>query len=725
MRSFRDTPIKRKLIAMSLLSSGAALLLACGGFVAYELTAYREATLNQLTSVAGVIAANSASALSFDDPEAAQHTLSALRSERIVVTACIYAADGKLFAAYYSNARQQLCAAQHEAEASEPRDGLDVSMPISGEGDALGTIVIRSRPIDLYERLARYGGILGLVMLFSGLASLPLASKLQRFISGPILQLVETSKRVSADKDFSARAVSDGRDEVGILVESFNEMLEQIEERDHALARHREDLEAEVGRRTGELREVNATLVREITQRKQAEERIRYLAFYDGLTGLPNRQRFQDRLGRALVSAQSRKQCIALLFLDLDRFKQVNDTLGHTAGDELLRQVAERVHECVRIGDYVGRPDVPEPTGEVSRLGGDEFTVLLTNLTSAEAAAKVAQRVLDELARPIPVGGYEIYTTASIGIAVYPADGDDLETLLRNADTAMYHAKGRNGNNYQFYTDAMNATAARKLHLASRLRHALEGRQLELHFQPIRDASTGAVCAAEALLRWTEPETGPVRPDEFIPIAEDSGLILSIGEWVLRTACAQMSTWQSEGFEAIRVAVNVSTHQLRQPGWPKVVARVLEETGLSPAQLELELTESAILEHEDATIRALAELHEMGVGLALDDFGTGYSSLSSLRRFPIERVKIDRSFVADITADPDDAALTTAILSMAQSLQLRVVAEGVETLEQAEFLRARGCHELQGFLFSRPVPAVEFLRFLVPAKAEGGSDPGA
>jgi diguanylate cyclase (GGDEF)-like protein len=719
MRSFRNTPIKRKLIAMSLLSSGAALLLACGGFVAYELTAYREATLAQLGSVGAVIAANSSSALSFDDPESAEHTLSALRSERMVVAACIYSADEHLFAAYYSNDRQDRCAGQRLSEAKAPRDGLDVSIAVAAEGEALGTLVIRSRPIDLYERLARYGGILGLVMVVSGLASLPLASKLQRFISEPILQLVETSKRVSADKDFSARAVSDGHDEVGVLVESFNEMLEQIEERDHALARHREDLEAEVERRTGELRAVNATLVREIAQRKQAEDRIRYLAYYDGLTGLPNRQRFQDRLRRALVSAKRRHECIALLFLDLDRFKQVNDTLGHTAGDELLRQVAERVHESVRLGDYVGRPDAPEPKGEVSRLGGDEFTVLLTKLAAGEDAAKVAQRVLDELARPIPVGGYELYTTASIGIAVYPADGDDLETLLRNADTAMYHAKSRNGNNYQFYTEAMNATAARKLRLASRLRHALEDGRLSLHYQPIRDAASGAVCAAEALLRWNEPETGPVRPDEFIPIAEDSGLILSIGEWVLRSACAQLRAWQIQGFEAIRIAVNVSTHQLRQPTWPKVVARVLEETGLSPAHLELELTESAILEHEDSTIRALAELSDMGVGLALDDFGTGYSSLSSLRRFPIDRVKIDRSFVGDITADPDDAALTTAILSMAQSLQLRVVAEGVETLEQAEFLRARGCHELQGFLFSKPVPADEFARFLVRAKPEG------
>jgi diguanylate cyclase (GGDEF)-like protein len=500
MRSFRDTPIKRKLITISLISSGVALLLASGGFVAYELTAYREATLNQLTSVAGVIASNSASALSFDDPEAAEHTLSALRrsawSWRPVSTAPTSGCSPPTTAAV-----DRSSARRNEPEASEPRDGLDVSLPISGEGDALGTIVIRSRPIDLYERLARYGGILGLVMLFSGLASLPLASKLQRFISEPILQLVETSKRVSTDKDFSARAASDSHDEVGVLVESFNEMLEQIEERDQALSRHRENLEAEVERRTGELRSVNSKLTREISQRQQAEERIRDLAYYDGLTGLPNRQLFQERLRRSLEWAQRQDELVGLLFLDLDRFKQVNDTLGHSAGDELLRKVSDRMHNSVRLGDYVGRPDLRELKGEVSRLGGDEFTVLLTRLSASEDAAKVAQRVLDELAKPLPVGGYELYTTASIGIALYPADGEDLETLLRNADTAMYHAKSRNGNNYQFYTEAMNVTAARKLLLASRLRHALEHGELAVHYQPIRDAVTGAVCAAEALLR--------------------------------------------------------------------------------------------------------------------------------------------------------------------------------------------------------------------------------
>jgi diguanylate cyclase (GGDEF)-like protein len=716
--SFRDTPIRRKLIVTSLISSGVALLLGCGGFIAYEFSAYRQATLSQLTSVAGVIAANSSSAVSFDDPAAAEQTLSALRAERMVAAACIYGPDQALFAAYYKSPEQARCAPHREGEAARARVGLGVSLPIYAEGSVLGEIVIRSRPIDLYERLARYGWIIGLVMLVSGLASLPLTAKLHRFISDPILDLVETSRRVSVDNDFSVRATSDARDEVGRLVASFNEMLEQIEDRDHALSRHRENLEDEVERRTSELRAVNQKLTREIAQREQAEERIRYLAYYDGLTGLPNRQLFQEQLRRALVWAERQDQCVALLFLDLDRFKQVNDTLGHTVGDALLCEVSDRMTRSLRLGDYLGRPDGREPKGEVSRLGGDEFTVLLAGLQSGTDAAAVAQRVLDELAKPIPAAGYELFTTASIGIAVYPADGRDLETLLRNADTAMYQAKSNHGNSFQFYTEAMNATAARKLHLASRLRHALAHDELEVCYQPIRDARTGDVCAAEALLRWYEPEMGAVKPEEFIPIAEDTGLILNIGEWVLRTACAQQRSWQREGYEPIRIAVNVSTHQLRQPAWPQLVARILADTGVSAAHLELELTESAILAHEDATIRALAQLHDMGVGLVLDDFGTGYSSLSSLRRFPIERVKIDRSFVGDITDDPDDAALTTAILAMARSLQLRVVAEGVETREQADFLREHGCHELQGFLFSAPVTAAEFARFLRRAKTD-------
>jgi diguanylate cyclase (GGDEF)-like protein len=720
MRSFRDTPIRQKLVVISLLSSGAALLLACAAFVAYELGAYREATLHKLESVAGVIGANSAAALSFDDPRSATTTLSALRAEKMVVAACIYGSDGHLFAAYHRKDTDGGCRDVRPEAVEEQLEGrsLSLSLPIVEDEEPIGSIVILSEPIDIYLLLAHNMSIVSLVMLASGLASLPLASQLQRFISGPILRLVETSRRISADRDYSVRAVREGEDEVGLLVGAFNEMLGQVEVRDAELARHRDNLEEEVDRRTAEIKSVNEELRRQISQREQAEERIRYLAYYDGLTGLPNRQLFQEHLRNALTAAKHGGRQVGLLFLDLDRFKQVNDTLGHSVGDELLCEVSNRMLSCVRFSDYVARVDAADPQSEVSRLGGDEFTLLLTEISDAQDAVKVAQRCLAELAKPIPVGGYELFTTASIGIAIYPSDGEDPETLLRNADTAMYHAKNNHRNNFQFYTEEMNTTAARKLHLANRLRNVLDRNELSLHYQPLRNATDGSLAGAEALLRWTDPETGPVGPDEFIPIAEDAGLIVEIGEWVLRTACAQARVWQNDGFRAIRIAVNVSAHQLRQPGWPETVARILRETGLSPDHLELEMTETAILQYDDATIAALRELDDMGVGLALDDFGTGYSSLSYLRRFPFDRLKIDRSFIGDITADPDDAVLTTAILALARTLELRVVAEGVETLQQAEFLREHDCDELQGYLFSRPVPSEEFTRFLEQEKRE-------
>ncbi len=712
MRSFRDLPIKQKLISISLLSSGAALFLACAGFFAYDLSAYREAELNKLASVAGVLAENSSAALIFEDPESATITLRALRAESKIVSACIYDADGNLFSAYSRDHDPSACPAS-ESGASDARENSTVfSRPIVVQEESIGSIAIRSEPTDLYERLARYVSIMGLVMMASGLAILPIVSRLQRFISGPILRLVETSRHISADQDFSVRAVSESQDELGVLVDAFNEMLEQIEVRDQALERHRENLEGEVENRTAEVQIVNQELRRQISQRQNAEERIRYLAYYDGLTGLPNRQRFQELLQKALETAKYHRRLVGLLFLDLDRFKQVNDTLGHSVGDELLCEVTKRVLESVRFSDYVARWEGEAPKGQVSRLGGDEFTVLLTDLTEPQDAAKVAHRVLEELAKPLPVGGYELVTTASIGIAIYPFDGEDPGTLLRNADTAMYHAKSRNRNDFEFYTEAMNATAVRKLHLASRLRNALKEHALSLHYQPLFYAGSGELSGAEALLRWNDSEMGSVSPEEFIPIAEDTGLIVAIGEWVLRTACQQARAWREAGFRDIRMAINVSTHQLRQSTWVETVKRTLEEAGLSPGQMELEVTETAILHPDDVTSSSLEKLSEMGMGLALDDFGTGYSSLSYLRRFPMERIKIDRSFVSDITSDPEDAALAVAILAMAHSLQLKVVAEGVETLEQAEFLRSNGCHELQGYLLGRPVPAEEFTRFL-------------
>ena len=407
---------------------------------------------------------------------------------------------------------------------------------------------------------------------------------------------------------------------------------------------------------------------------------------------------------------------MATLFFDLDEFKRINDSLGHSSGDRLLCQVAERLVSVVRRTDAVGRADSSE--AGVSRLGGDEFTFLLPGISDAQDAGQVAKRALQRLREPFRVDGHEIFVSASIGIAVSPMDGEDVETLLKNADTAMYAAKERSRNSFQFYSRAMNEAAERKLVVEACLREALEQNDLSLHYQPLIDGVTGKTRGAEALLRWDDQELGSLSPSEFIPIAEGTGLIVPVGAWVLRTACEQAQAWQTAGFRPIRMSVNVSGHQLRQPGFIESVRQTLRETGLSPAYLDFEITESTIMQDDEATAEVFRDLDELGVGLVLDDFGTGYSSLSYLRRFAISRVKIDRSFVAEIPGNPEDMAVTAAIVAMAHSLLLTVVGEGVETLEQAQSLRELGCEELQGYLFSAAVPATEFDRFLEREKSD-------
>jgi diguanylate cyclase (GGDEF)-like protein len=448
----------------------------------------------------------------------------------------------------------------------------------------------------------------------------------------------------------------------------------------------------------------------------QALEEKNALAYHDGLTGLPNRRLYLDRLHQAVISAQRRGRSMAVCFLDLDGFKRINDTLGHSCGDRVLQEVARRLLASMRASDSVARLPAERPGAELSRLGGDEFTFLLTEIAEPRNAANVAWRVLEALRKPFELEDHEVFATASIGIAMYPMDGGDAETLVRLADVAMYHAKSCGRNNYQFYDPSINAVSERRLRLEGCLRRALDREEFSLLYQPIRDAATGRICAGEALLRWESAEAQTVSPLEFIPIAEETGLIVELGEWVLRTACAQCEAWRQAGLQPIRMGVNVSGRQLRQPSFVARVARVLNETGLSPGQLELEITESTIMQEDEVTNAAFRALEETGVGIALDDFGTGYSSLSYLRRFPIDRVKVDRSFISGISANADDAALTTAIISMAHSLRRRVVAEGVETLEQADFLRENGCDELQGYLFSKPIRAEEFARLLEPAK---------
>ncbi len=438
----------------------------------------------------------------------------------------------------------------------------------------------------------------------------------------------------------------------------------------------------------------------DITERKQAEEIVRYLAYYDALTGLPNRMLFNDRLTLAIAHARRNKQKLAIMFLDLDRFKTINDTLGYAVGDRLLQGVAERLKNYLRGEDTL------------ARLGSDRFMLLLPGIIQVEDVAKIAQKLLEAFKRPFHFGDHELYVAASIGITLYPNDGEDIQTLMKNADTALYRAKEQGRDTYQFYTPSMNATALERLKLENSLRRALEREEFVIYYQPQVSLSTGEIVGVEALVRWQHPDLGMVPPMQFIPLAEETGLIVPLGLWVLREACAQNKAWQKSGLPALCMAVNISARLFKQPDLVETIARILKETQLDPNYLELELTEGTIMENAEAAIKTLHQLKEMGVHLSIDDFGTGYSSLSYLKRFPIDTLKIDRSFVWDITTDPDDAAITVLIINMAHNLGLKVVAEGVETKEQLEFLRSHHCDLFQGYLFSQPISAEAFIKLL-------------
>jgi len=439
---------------------------------------------------------------------------------------------------------------------------------------------------------------------------------------------------------------------------------------------------------------------RDVTDRKVIQQRIQHLAYHDNLTGLPNRSLLQDRLARSIARAERSGRKVAVLFIDLDNFKNINDTLGHDVGDELLRQVSRRLTEGVRLEDTI------------ARQGGDEFIVLLDSLEDGRNASIVAQKILNSLRQPLVLGGTEQHVSGSVGIAVYPEDGRDAQTLMKNADTAMFHGKGLGKNTYQYFTAQMNIAVKRRMTLESALRRAVMQKDFFLQYQPQIHLETGDIIAVEALVRWKTEDSGTVMPGDFIPLAEETGLINEIGEWVLRESCRQAKEWIDVGLPRRRMAVNLSARQFGDKAFLDMVTRVLADTKLDPTLLELEITESQVMRQTEGMIMLLNRLSEMGVQLAIDDFGTGYSSLSYLKRLPIQKLKIDQSFIRDITVDPNDTAIVVAIINMAKSLELDTIAEGVETAGQLALLRAKGCRDGQGFFFSAPLGAQELYPLL-------------
>ena len=464
---------------------------------------------------------------------------------------------------------------------------------------------------------------------------------------------------------------------------------------EQALVQARDELEQLVERRTGELRRSVLALERKVVEQAEAEARIQQLAHYDPLTGLPNRALLGERCNQVLSLANRNQHTVALMFLDLDHFKNVNDSLGHRVGDEVLVELARRLRAVVRAQDTV------------ARLGGDEFILLLPE-TDAAGAAHLAGKLLEAALEPFHIEGHELTVTPSIGIAMFPQDGADLDAMSRSADSAMYRAKQAGRNGYCFFTADIQSQSDTALRLGNALRRALERRQLSLHYQPQIALASGHTVGAEALLRWDHPEHGAVSPAQFIPIAESTGLILSIGEWVIRTAVEQLADWIRRGLPAITMAVNLSSVQFRHSELPLLVTRILNDAGVEPHLLELELTEGVAMHDAPGAIAIMDDLHRRGVRMSIDDFGTGYSSLSYLKRFQVYKLKIDQTFVRDITQDEDDKAIVGAIISMASSLGMQTIAEGVETQGQLDFLRARGCTEVQGYFFSKPLPAAEF-----------------
>jgi diguanylate cyclase (GGDEF)-like protein len=710
MWNLRDMPIRRKLTLLTVMISTVSLLLASVAFVTSDRISTQKTVSNNLETLADIIAANSSAALLFSDPVAAQETLGFLDSQQHIQAAAIYDGNENEFARYI-------------------KPGLRLELPASGlqydnvlfwsnhvelfsrifyEGEHIGTIYLRSDMKAIHDRLVWFLGIVSIVLLVSLLVTFLLSAQLQRIITDPLLRLSAIARQVSTGKNYSVRVIGEGKDELGNLISDFNTMLDEIQSRDRELREHRLKLEERVAQRTRELESANAQLELSRQQAESVASRMEYHAHHDALTGLPNRILLHDRITSELAHARRQQSNAALLFLDLDRFKLINDSLGHAIGDQLLRVISRRLGNCVREEDTV------------ARLGGDEFMVLLPRISGSADAGRIAKKIIDSLIDPVSCNGHELHITTSIGISIFPYDGTDAETLIKHADISMYRAKELGRNKAVYYTAEMNAGSRKQLAMETSLRKALEKNQLKLFYQPKVDINRNMIVGVEALLRWEHPTMGSISPLDFIPVAEDSGLIMPIGEWVLNTAFRQLKQWHNAGFSDLTVAVNLSSVQLSHPGFEETVELALQNSDLDAGLVGLEVTENVAMENIDSSVVILERFKCMGIGLAMDDFGTGYSSLNYLRRLPIDTVKIDKSFVREIPDSTDDVTIAQAIIAMAQSLKLSLIVEGVENVRQLNFFRQLGITIVQGYLFSKPVPASDILKML-----ESQTVPGA
>lgn len=582
-----------------------------------------------------------------------------------------------------------------------------------GAQNVMGYYVVGVNLQELRQTLYGYTAKVAATCLSLFLIVIYLTLSLAHRITAPLANLAQLADDIAdgkLDNSFRTQGAGEARRIAGML----NLVLSDLSSHKAKMDVESHLLNMKVDERTEQLSRRNKELNQAVKQVTQAKDRMRQLAYYDSLTSLPNRQLFTEQLELLLKISRREQSNIALLFLDLDNFKRINDSLGHTAGDMLLREVGARLSSCIRDSDLISQCFDGESKIDVSRLGGDEFTVVLNKLDEVKTAGVVAERLLESLQTPMLIDGHEIVITPSIGIALAPQDATSVKDLLKRADTAMYHAKTTGKNNYCFYSSAMKETSVGRLKLEADLRRAVERQEMTLYFQPQVNIETGEISGAEALIRWNHPEHGLVSPDRFIPLAEEMGLIVQIGAWTLLEACRQCKALQDQGLTLPKMAVNVSSLQFNT-AFIELVKQVLIETELEPKYLELELTEGVIMSNAKSSIQALHELKSLGCTLSVDDFGTGYSSLSYLSQFPLDELKIDRSFVVDYNKSENSASLVSAIIAMGKSLKLRMVAEGVDEEAQFHFLRDQGIQIIQGYLFSRPLPAKEFMTLLSDA----------
>jgi diguanylate cyclase (GGDEF)-like protein len=670
MTPLRDIPVGSKLLVALTLSVGIALLVMLIVVSVGSLLRLQHQTQQQLTVLADVSGQNSQAALAFGDVKNAMDTLAGLQSNRLVATAAIYDGAGRLFAALHVPAGDPDFPALMGSIPEESSltvwhlmsGRANLARPIALDGKIIGSILLVADLGPLWRAWLTEFTLVLIAAATAFASSLLLALYMRRLIAGPLMTLTRTVESVAQNQDYSMRVRSESRDEIGQLMNRFNDMLCQIETRDNE---------------------------------------IRKLAYYDPLTHLPNRRLLLDRLQHALASCLRSKRQGALLFIDLDNFKTINDTLGHDKGDLLLEQVAQRLVTCVREGDTV------------ARLGGDEFVIMLGDLSQSpkEAATQteaVGAKVMSALNQPYQIAGHEYRNTPSIGVTLFGDNKHSQDELLKRADLAMYQAKSAGRNTLRFFDPEMQAAVTSRATLDNDLHEALRGSQFLLYYQPQVD-DTRRLTGVEALLRWQHPLRGLVAPGDFISHTEETGLILPLGLWVLETACAQLVKWADQpGMAHLSLAVNVSARQFHQPDFVSQLRAVLDSSGANPKKLKLELTESLLLDDVEDTIAKMIDLKAIGVGFSLDDFGTGYSSLAYLKRLPLDQLKIDQSFVRDILSDPNDATIACTIVALAHSMGLAVIAEGVETAEQLAFLAANGCKAYQGYLFSRPLSLADF-----------------